>query len=117
MSYGTNGVSIYPDYVIITPTTEGDSGDNTVVAAVGAGKRMALQYLKVQNISGSEVTVLVKFGSTVIEKALVPDNEAFVIWADDECREWRSAANEALIVNLSGALDCIVSGRYRLIPA
>lgn len=116
MSYTTNGISIYPDYITLTPSTEGDSGDNTVVAAVGAGKRIALQYLKVQNISGSEVTVLIKFGSTVIEKALIPDNEAFVMWADDECHEWLSAANSTLLVNLSGALDCIVSGRYRLIP-
>lgn len=117
MGYSTNGISIYPDYITLTPSTEGDSGSNIVIAAVGTGKGIALQYLKVQNIGDAEVTVVIKFGTTAIEKVLIPVDEAFTMWADDECREWRSAANATLDVDLSAAVNCLVTGRYRLVPA
>lgn len=83
-------------------TTIAASGDNTIIAAPGAGFRLVIKYLSIQNESSTTTTVLVKWGSTVKGRKVLAErvNYSFAFEAGSE---WVLPANTALIVNLSGA--------------
>jgi len=99
-------------------TTEADSGDNTVLAAPGAGKALEIKRFMVQNESATDTTVLVKAGTTTYYRALLQEaaclTDAFG-WNSADCDVWRLPANTALIVNLSGANSHGVTVHYRTV--
>ena len=99
------------NYTIATGTLA-TSGDNpAIVAAPGATLRVVVKELLIQNESAIPTTVLVKRGSTTTWRALLAANEAFVL-SFQVNEEWRLGANEALVLNLSGANLHGYSARY-----
>lgn len=83
--------------------TAASSGDNTLVAAPGAGNRTVVQLFVVQNESTTATTALVKSGSTTRYRKLLQSQGDDFGRAFERGREWRLGENEALILNLSGA--------------
>lgn len=86
-----------------TTGTVSSSGDNTVLAAPGAGRRIVHRKIKVVNTTNTAVTVIVKYGSTSKKTAVlagqVGSGEIFY-----EEAGVRMPENTALILNLSGAV-------------
>jgi hypothetical protein len=87
------------------------SGDNTVVAAPGAGNRLVMKEIVIQNESTTATTILVKSGSTTLFRAQLAGGQAWTFSAQ-QGEELRLGTNEAFIVNLSGANSHGVSRRY-----
>jgi hypothetical protein len=98
--------------------TAASSGNNTIVAAPGAGKRLAFAYVKVQRTQGvtAETVVLYKKGAS-------GDTFAYSVTSDDIPGEVLVDAvselqlrvlpeNTAFVVNLSGANSQTFTLRY-----
>lgn len=101
--------------ITLTSGTHATSGDNTVIAAPGAGKALVLFYLQVQNESANDTTVLIKHGSTQVGRAVLAAKDALVReWVDDYLCVL--PANTALVVNLSGANSHGVVVEYTTLP-
>ena len=81
--------------------TAATSGDNTLIAAPGAGKQIVVSGLVIQNESSTSTTAILKFGATSIMRAL------FAFQGDGIVRDvepaWEVGNNAALVLNLSGA--------------
>lgn len=90
------------------------SGDTTAIVAPGAGKRVVISDVIVQNESTAEVTCLVKNGATTIKRLLMTSKGNGVAWAFAAGREWRLSEDTALIVNLSSANSVGISFSYFL---
>ncbi|MFN8468596.1 MAG: hypothetical protein U0X20_23760 [Caldilineaceae bacterium] len=95
--------------------TAADSGDNTIVAAPGTGKRLALLVLQVQNETSTATTGIVKFGTTAKLRSRNPSD------GDGLLRDWSHrpvllAENTALVLNLSGANSHGYSVEYATVP-
>lgn len=104
--------------VISTPSTytqaagtKSSSGNNEVVATPGAGKRLVVKDLLVQNESSTDTTVLLKSGSTTKWRAVLA-GKASISLSFDRGDEWRLGINEALNLDLSGANSHGYSIRY-----
>ena len=98
-------------YTALAASTTATSGDQTLVAAPGAGFRLVVKELLVQNESATETTAILKSGSNARWRAKLAANASLALsFADGE--EWRLGANEALVLNLSGANSHGYSGRY-----
>jgi len=93
-------------------TTEADSGDNTLVAAPGAGKRLVVTDILVQNESSTATTVILKDGSTSRWRSLLQNQGDALVLSFSPERYWKLAANSALVLNLSGANSHGVSLYY-----
>ncbi len=89
--------------VLTVATTCAVSGNNTIIAAPGAGYRLKLHNLQMQLEAAAATTVLVKSGSTTIGRLYMYSQEAGRIKDWPVGRERRLGENEALIFNLSGA--------------
>lgn len=89
-------------YTEITGTVS-SFGDNTVMAAPGAGRRIVYRKIKVVNTTSTAVTVVVKYGATskktAVLDAQVGSGEIFYEEAGVKMPE-----NTALVLNLSGAI-------------
>lgn len=86
--------------------------DNTIVAAPGAGLRIVVHELTIQQASATATTIIVKSGTT--SKRTIPclsqiDGFCF---APESGKEMRCGANEALILNLSVAQNVTYTLRY-----
>ena len=93
--------------------TTATSGDQTLIAAPGAGKRIVVKELVVQNASADATTVLLKNGSTESWRAVLEQYAAISLsFATGE--EWRLTANSALVLNLSAANTHGYSVRYEI---
>lgn len=91
--------------------TKASSGNNEVVAAPGAGYRLVVKELVIQNESSTETTVILKSASTSIWRGKLAANASLALsFATGE--EWRLGTNEALNLDLSGANSHGYSGRY-----
>ena len=87
------------------------SGDNTVIAAPGAGMRLRVKYLVVQNVSTTDTTALIKWGESTEHDFLLAGKLGVTV-NNDKGEEWRLPENTALIVNLSGANAHKANFRY-----
>lgn len=87
------------------------SGDNTIIAAPGAGYRLVMRSLTVENESSTVTTVLIKSGSTTNFGKAMGERQGFSL-NEEYGHEWRLGANEALVVNLSGANSHRYNVRY-----
>jgi len=96
-------------------TTVAVSGDNTVIVAPGAGVRIVITGLRVQNETSTATTVLIKDGaSTTLAKLRTPTDGSGLsenYYLGDEIR---LSEDTAFVVNLSGANNHGVSVRYWL---
>lgn len=102
------------------PTNVGDllintSGNNTLVAAPGAGFRLVVKALTAQNESSSATTVKILGGETLRERKVLQQYEAILMYLPAG-EEWYLPENKALIVNLSGANNHNYSGLYMAVP-
>ena len=94
--------------------TAASSGDNTLIAAPGAGVRLVIKELMVQNESATDTTAIIKFAATAKWRALLSgSNKGAIAFDFADGDEWRLGANEALVLNLSAANSHGYSVRYR----
>lgn len=89
--------------VLTAASTCAASGNNTIIAAPGAGYRIKLHTMQMQLEAATATTVLVKSGSTTIGRFYAKDEGTGRIKEWPVGRERRLGENEALIFNLSGA--------------
>lgn len=82
--------------------TKADSGDNTLVASPGAGYRLVLLYLQVQNETTTATTCIFKWGSTAVGRVLA-QNQGDGLIRDYEDFPAIMPEATALVLNLSGA--------------
>ena len=96
------------------------SGDNELIAAPGAGKRLVIHEFHIVNEDSSAVTVLVRQAdktSEAFRAHLAAAGDAFS-WEDkgnfDD--EWHLDLNTALEANLDGAIAVGYTIRYNIQP-
>lgn len=84
----------------IAALTLSSSGDNTAIAAPGAGYHLEVHRLVLTSARGYNVDVILKNGSTAVTGAMVAD-----IWdLDFGVSPLVISTNSALVVNLSAAV-------------
>lgn len=83
--------------------TKNASGDNTLVAAPGAGLNIVVQAIVIQNESAVPTTILLKSGSTTKMRQLLQNQGDVYGRAWEDGSEWELGENEALVLNLSAA--------------
>lgn len=88
------------------------SGDNSVVAAPGANKRIVVKAIVVQNTTATATTVVLKDGATAKHTSLLQNQGDMFGRAFEFGYEWQLTANTALVVNLSGANSHNVNVEY-----
>lgn len=93
--------------------TAASSGDNTLIAAPGAGLRLIVYSLRVQNESATATTCILKNGATAYERKLLAQYGVIEDEYHPAAPLWL-AANAALVLNLSGANSHGYSVRYRV---
>lgn len=81
--------------------TAASSGDNTLIAAPGAGLQLVISGLIIQNESSTATTGIIKFGSTAKMRSLFQAQGDGVV--RDLVPAWEVGNNAALVLNLSGA--------------
>ncbi len=83
------------------------AGDNSIVSAPGAGKRIGVHRLKYQNEVATSNTVIVKFSTTAVDRTHMPNNGDGYVFQAVDWREYRDfifgGDNQALLLNLSAA--------------
>lgn len=84
-----------------TADTAASSGDNTIIAAPGAGYKTIVLFVRVQNESAVASTAIVKHGSTAVAR----NAAAQYGWLERDYSEYplELPENTALVLNLSGA--------------
>lgn len=106
------GDSILEKILIYISGTKAVSGDNTLIASPGAGRRIVVSSFIIQNESAVDTTLILKSGSSECWRVNCPSqgdglNRMFI-----PGREWKLATNSALILNLNGANLCGYSIGY-----
>lgn len=86
-----------------TTGTVSTSGDNTIIAAPGAGQQIYVRSLQIQNESSTATTVIVKFGATAKWRVLLQNQGDGLVLFFPPGTEWQVGDNVALVLNLSGA--------------
>lgn len=88
------------------------SGDNTLISAPGAGQRIVITFLMVQNKSSNAVTMKLKWsgGDQIREMLGQNQGDGFTNELAPDARLMKT--NEALILNLSAGEDCTYSIDY-----
>lgn len=90
------------------------SGDNTIIAAQGAGVSIYVSELVVINKSTTATLVLLKEGSTTIGDVDMPSEGDGIVLIYGFDNEWKLPSNTALVGNLSGNNNISFWGRYRV---
>jgi len=94
--------------------TRSAAGDNTLIAAPGAGKQIVISALILQNESATATTMIVKAGATAVLRCLNQNQGDGLALHFAPERELQLGANAALILNLSGANACGYSVIYHV---
>lgn len=94
--------------------TATDSGDTTIISAPGTGLRLVIYYFKRARTNTTDVTVLVKEGSTTVDSDTLTSELPGIIEQYGEADAVRLAANAALVLNLSGAASVAWKVHYRI---
>jgi hypothetical protein len=87
-------------------STTATSGDNTLVAAPGAGLQIVITTLILQNESATATTMLVKAGSTAVLRVLGQNQGDGIALVFPPGQGLALGSNAALVLNLSGANSC-----------
>ncbi len=93
-------------------STTSTSGDNTLVAAPGAGLQIVITSLILQNESATATTLIVKAGSSAILRVLCQNQGDGLTFIPPAENPLALGANTALVLNLSGANACGYSITY-----
>jgi protein-tyrosine-phosphatase len=88
------------------------SGANTIIAAPGSDKRLAIAELSFQLEGATATTVIVLSDAVAQRRWYLSAAGAGVTWVYDQGREIRLLENDALIFNLSGANSVGYTVRY-----
>jgi hypothetical protein len=102
------------NYLVTSIST---SGDNTVIAAPGAGNRISIAWFHLDNQSATEVTVILESDTTArFRCVLSPKGSAgsFREMVLPAHMPLDMIANQALVVNLSAAVSVGVSVAYHV---
>lgn len=78
------------------------SGDGTVLAAPGSGTTSALSVVQFQLEGAAAQTLLLKFGTVTVARALLQNQGDGIAYHFNPGREWRVGNNLPLVANLSG---------------
>lgn len=105
------GVPSVPSSYTHASGTKSASGNNELIAAPGATRRLVIIDIVVQNESATETTVLLKSGSTTQWRGKLVAGAALSM-SFQRGQEWRLGANEALNLDLGGANSHGYSVRY-----
>lgn len=92
--------------------TKAESGDNTLIAAPGAGNRIVIVSFCIQNESVTDTTLILKDGATAFRRVLGYNIGDGVAVTYNPGREKRLTDATALVLNLSGANSCGYSVDY-----
>jgi hypothetical protein len=87
-------------------------GVTTLVAAPGAGTRIVVNAIMVQNVSAVATTADVGAGGAAAFGALLQTQGASLSFSGEVGREWKLPANTALTVTLSAANNHKYNVRY-----
>jgi hypothetical protein len=95
---------LYPNQQFLG-TTAGSSGDNTLISAQGAGVRICIRAIRVQNITANATTILIKDGAAGSTLAIIRTTADGIGLSEvyPFGTEIRLSSNTALVANLSGA--------------
>lgn len=100
------------DKVQFVTGTVAASGDNTLIAAQGAKRQIVIVGMTLQNNSGVDTLLIVKFGSTArYTLAAVAKGDGVALPIPGES-SWELGDNTALVLNLSGANSTIYNIQY-----
>lgn len=102
-----NGI---PATASATSGTKAVAGNNTLLPAPGAGKRIVVHFMDVQNESATATTVLLVDIVARFRFLLDQYRMAYVL-------DWRLNANTALTMNLSGANSIGYNIQYSIVDA
>jgi hypothetical protein len=96
---------IQPPTIALTKitSTTASSGDNTLVAAPGAGLQIVITTLILQNESASATTLIVKAGATAVLRVLCQNQGDGIALTYPPGQGLALGSNAALVLNLSGA--------------
>lgn len=93
------------------------SGDNTVIAAPGAGMHIVIDHFTM--ISASAVSVVLKDGSTAYSGAMPLGTSGTIVYDntndEQDKSEMELADNAAWVINLSGAVAVTGFVLYRIV--
>ena len=92
--------------------TVNTSGANTIIAAPGVDKRLAIAELSLQLEGATATTVIVLSDAVAQRRWFLSAAGAGVTWVYDQGREIRLLENDALVFNLSGANAVGYTVRY-----
>jgi hypothetical protein len=109
---GGDGAAYVGSNVAVYSTTIATAGNNTIIAAPAAGKRIVVYTLMIQNESANVTTILVK-DQVNRWRALLAQYGWFVL-AFGLLVSWKLNAATALVINLSGANTHSVSVQYSI---
>jgi hypothetical protein len=109
---GTWAVGITEKSLAYATGTAALSGDNTLVAAPGANIRLVVTAFTIQNESATATTMILKSASTNRWRVLGQAQGDGLAMTFPVGQGWKLAANEALLLNLSGANSCGYSVQY-----
>lgn len=101
------------------------AGDNTIIAAPGAGNRIHIVFLEYQNVSDTTLTCIHKSGSTALNGNgwKITGNStdgvggSYVFEGMPGHRVMRLGINEAFVINLSAAKACVGYVIYYIAPS
>lgn len=79
------------------------SGDTSIVAAPGAGKRIYIKEFQVQSEAAVELVILLKSGTTAFRRFILPSKGDGVSMSYDSINGKYLAENVAFVINLSAA--------------
>lgn len=85
-----------------TTTTISTSGDNTIIAAPGAGQQTYIRTIQIQLEASTATTAIIKFGTTAKWRVLMQNQGDGLAFSFPIAGEWAVGDNLALVVNLSG---------------
>lgn len=92
--------------------TKSAAGDNELIAAPAAGKRIVVVAFVIQNESATATTLILKDGSTSQIRCFGQNQGDGLTMTFPAGREWKLTAAAALNLNLSGANSCGYSVQY-----
>lgn len=97
--------------------TAASSGDNTLVAAPGAGKRIVVHYFLIELEASTATAMILKDGSTAVFRRYAANEGDGLVREFPGGAPWELTANAALILNLSGANTCGYNVEYEVVAA
>lgn len=104
----TNRIASTTPDVTLTRTTGtcATSGDNTIIAAPGAGKKLVICAYHIQNETSNATTAIFKTGSTALRRVRMSSDGDGIDRELTPEQFIHCGTNEAFIINLSGANSC-----------